>query len=78
MSNLKNIREAAGLSQIRLAEISGVPVRSIRAYEAEAASAHKNINVAEARTVVKLAQALGCQVIDILEVDNANPGSSNG
>lgn len=67
MYNLKRIREGMGLSQSQLAEKSGVPVRMIRAYEAEAESAHKDINKAEAIRVVKLANALGCPIPDILE-----------
>lgn len=78
MYNLKRIREAAGLTQRELAERSGVPLRNIQVYEAESPKTHKNINGASALGVWNMAQVLGCQVIDILEVDNANPGSSNG
>lgn len=67
MYNLKSRREAAGLSQSQLADASGVPVRMIRAYEAESPSAHKDINHAEAIKVFRLAQALGCDISMILE-----------
>lgn len=67
MYRLKERRIAAGLSQVQLAEAADVPVRLIRYYEAEAASAHRDINNASALQVWKLSQALGCEVIDILE-----------
>ena len=68
MNHLKSRRKAAGLSQAQLAEASGVPIRMIRAYEAESPSAHKDINHAEALRVYQLAQALNCSVPDILEL----------
>ena len=63
MTNLKRIREARGLSQAKLAEISGVNVRMIQYYE----QGVKDINAAAALTVYKLAQALECTVEDLLE-----------
>lgn len=69
MYNLKKRREAAGLSQSQLAKKSGIRVRMIQAFEAEAASVHRDINKAAAMTVWKLAEALDCDVIDILEPD---------
>ena len=63
MTNLKRIREAAGLSQSKLAEASGVNVRMIQYYE----QGVKDINSAAAATVNKLAQALNCTVEDLLE-----------
>lgn len=71
MYKLKIKREAAGLSQTQLASVSGVPVRMIRGYEAESATAHRDINRAEALKVYRLAEALGCSVADILEPENA-------
>lgn len=70
MYNLKVKRQAAGLSQSELAEVSGVPAGLIRKYEAEADSAHRDINKAAAITVYKLALALKCEVADILELDS--------
>ena len=69
MYNLKRIREAAGLTQRELAERSGVPLRNIQVYEAESPKTHKNINGASALGVWNMAQALGCRVFDLLEVD---------
>ena len=63
MTNLKKIRTAAGLSQSKLAEASGVNARMIQHYE----QGVKDINAAAALTVSKLARALGCTVEDLLE-----------
>jgi transcriptional regulator with XRE-family HTH domain len=65
MTNLKRIRQASGLSQAKLAEVSGINVRMIQYYEQGA----KDINVAAALTVHKLAQALDCSVEDLLETN---------
>lgn len=65
MTKLKKIREASGLSQGKLAEVSGVNVRMIQHYE----QGVKDINSAAALTVSKLAQALDCTVEDLLETN---------
>lgn len=70
MYNIKRIREASGLTQRELAEKAGVPIRNIQAYEAESPKAHKDINGAAALAVWNLAQVLGVQVVDLLEVDH--------
>lgn len=64
MTNLKRIREATGLSQAKLAEVSGVNKRMIQYYE----QGVKDINAAAALTLYRLAQALGCTVEDLLEI----------
>ena len=53
---LKYKREQAGLSQRDLAEISGVPVRTIQQYEQQ----QKDIRKAAYETVCRLADALHC------------------
>lgn len=63
MTNLKKIREEAAISQAKLAEASGVNVRMIQHYE----QGSKDINVAAALTVYRLAQALDCTVEDLIE-----------
>lgn len=63
MTNLKKIREANGLSQAKLAEVSGVNKRMIQYYE----QGVKDIDAAAALTVYRLAQALNCTVEDLLE-----------
>jgi len=62
-TNLKRIREAAGLSQSMLSTEAGVSLRSIQMYEQR----NKEINKAQALTVVKIARALGCEVEDLME-----------
>ena len=69
-ANLKRLRKAAGISQNTLAEISGVPLRTIQQYEQR----RKNINKAQAEYLVMLAQALCCDVQDLLEKVNPQAG----
>lgn len=69
MYKLKFKREEAGMSQSQLADKSGVPVRLIHAYEAENESGHRDINKAEALRIFRLAQAIGCPIEDILEIE---------
>ena len=62
-SNLKKLRQDAGISQSELAEISEIPLRTIQQYEQN----QKNINAAKAETVIKLAKALNCSVEALME-----------
>ena len=62
MSALKEMRERRGLTQASLAEKSGVNLRVIQAYEQE----YKDIKRAQAQTVIQLADALRCDVRDII------------
>lgn len=61
-SRLKFYREEKGLSQSQLAKASGVNLRIIQAYECGA----RDINGAKVITVLKLAEALGCDVYQII------------
>lgn len=63
MSNLKNIRTQRGYSQSKLSELSGVNLRMIQHYE----QGVKDINLAQAITVHKLAQALECNMEELLQ-----------
>lgn len=63
-TNLQYRRNLQRLTQKKLAERSGVNLRIIQYYE----QGYRDINKAEAMTVYKLAQALGCNVKDILEL----------
>ena len=63
-TNLKMLRQNAGLSQSELAEITGVPLRTIQQYEQK----QKNINAAKAETVIKLAKELNCSVEVLMEI----------
>lgn len=63
IKRLKLYRAKAGLSQSKLAELSGVNVRMIQYYEQGA----KDINKAQADTILALAKALSCSMEDLLE-----------
>lgn len=62
-TNLKCIRTAYGFTQAKLAEHSGVSLRSIQMYEQR----NKNINKASADSMYRLAKALGCTMEDLIE-----------
>lgn len=63
MSKLKTIRESKGLSQSKLAEVSGVNLRTLQYYE----QGYKDINKAQGITLLKISQALDCTIEDLLE-----------
>lgn len=63
-TRLRFYRAEAGLTQVALAESSGVSLRSIQQYEQR----KKDINHAQAHSVWRLAQALGRQMEDLLEL----------
>lgn len=62
-TNLKLLRQQNGLSQKELAEISGVPLRTLQQYEQR----QKNINKAQAEYLVSLSTALNCSVEQLIE-----------
>ena len=62
-TKLKTIRESRGLSQVELAQQSGVKLRSIQMYEQRV----NDIDKAQGQTLYKLARTLGCSVEDLLE-----------
>lgn len=62
-TNLKILRKKAGLTQKQLADLSGIPVRTIQQYEQR----QKNINKAQAEYLVKLAKTLCCTVEELIE-----------
>lgn len=63
MTNLKQKRLEADLSQSELSKLSGVPVRTIQQYEQR----QKNINSAKVESVLSISKALSCNINDILE-----------
>ena len=63
MTRLMRIRTAHGFSQTQLAERSGVGLKSIQMYEQR----NKDINRAEAGSLLKLARSLGCEMEDLME-----------
>ena len=62
-TNLKLLRQKAGLSQRELAELAGVPLRTIQQYEQR----QKSINKAMAERLIMLAKVLCCEVEDLIE-----------
>ena len=64
MSRLKDMRETRSMTQKELAERSKVSIRMIQHYE----QGQKDINQAAAITVAKLAIALDCNVLEILNI----------
>lgn len=62
-TNLKYYRAIAGFSQKELADITGVPVRTIQQYEQR----QKDINKASVTCLLSFAQALCCDVGDLVE-----------
>ena len=66
MSNLKRIREEKNITQVKLAEASGVNFRILQYYE----QGYKDINKAQAITLQRVANALECKIEDLLEEVN--------
>lgn len=62
-TRLKTIRENREISQMELAKLSGVKLRSIQMYEQKV----NDIDKAQAGTVYKLSRVLGCTIEDLLE-----------
>lgn len=65
--NLKRLRSEAGISQSKLSELSGVNLQMIQKYE----QGVKDINKAQGETLYKLAQALNCNVENLLNIEEA-------
>lgn len=61
---IARLRAYANLSQSMLAEKSGVNIRIIQSYEQRI----RDINKAQFSTVVKIAEALECNPVDLLEI----------
>ena len=62
-SAIARFRAYHNLSQAMLAEKSGVSIRLIQSYE----QGLRDINKAQVSTVVKLAEVLGCEPVDLIE-----------
>lgn len=62
-TNLKILRTISGLSQAQLAALTDIPVRTIQQYEQR----RKNINKAQAETLLKLSKVLNCSVEELME-----------
>lgn len=64
-SNLKLQRIRAGMTQQQLSEASGVPVKSLGNLEQK----RRDINHCRVDIVYRLADALGCEMVDILDLE---------
>ena len=62
-AKVKELRVQKGLTQEELSERSGVSLRALRAYERRG----KDLSRAQAETVLRLANALKCEIPDILD-----------
>lgn len=62
-TKLKILRQKAGLTQSELADLSGVPLRTIQQYEQR----QKNINKAQAEYLISLSTVLHCNIEDLIE-----------
>ncbi|MBQ2935445.1 MAG: helix-turn-helix transcriptional regulator [Lachnospiraceae bacterium] len=62
-SKLKTARKHCGLTQEALADASGVSLNTIRAYERKS----KDLNKAQFDIVIRLAKALKCEVLELLD-----------
>jgi len=60
---LKKMRENAGLTQVELADLSGVNLRSLQDYE----QGHKTLSSAKGDTLLRLSNVLGYSIEDILQ-----------
>lgn len=63
---LRMHRENCGYSQSKLAADSGVPLRQIQLFEQR----QRNINKANAETILRLSRSLHCKMEDLLEINN--------
>ena len=63
-TNLKRIRQYAGLSQSELAVKTGIPLRQIQLFEQR----QQDINQTQAINLFKISKALGCRSEDLLEI----------
>lgn len=68
VSNLAKVRIFRGYTQEELANRAGVSLRVLQNYEQGA----NNINGAKLRKLCKIADALGCSVLDILQPEKDN------
>ena len=59
---LKDVRTKRGISQAKLAELSGVNLRTLQQYEQES----RNINGASLESIVDICLVLDCGLADIL------------
>lgn len=67
-SKMKKMRLIAGLKQKELAALTGINTKTICQYEMDPSK----INKASIESVAKIADALGCDIMDIIETKYLN------
>jgi transcriptional regulator with XRE-family HTH domain len=65
MTRIKQLRRAAGLTQRQLADLSGIPLRTLQHYE----QGNKDIRKAAGHALQRLAEALHVTIEDIIKRD---------
>ena len=65
-SKLKKARMIRGYTQDVLSELSGVNIKSIASYEQNP----DKLNAASVSTVIKLSNSLGCEIEDIINLED--------
>lgn len=65
MNKLKQIRTEKGMTQKALAEATGINLRTLQHYE----QGSKDFNMAAAITVYNVAQVLGVNLEDLLDIE---------
>lgn len=63
IKKLKKIRQSKGLSQLQLAEKTGINIRTLQHYE----QGSKNFDHARIDTILKVCIVLNCKLEDIIE-----------
>ena len=74
MSLLKDRRKALDLTQAQLAEASGVNLRLLQDYE----QGRRDLSLAAAISVCRLAKALNCTAEDLLDLTDINSTINRG
>ena len=67
-SKLKKMRLASGLKQKEVSQLTGINVKTICQYEQDPAK----INKASIETIAKISDAIGCDMMDIIETKLLN------
>lgn len=67
-TTLKRVRASKGFTQRSLAEATGISLRTIQHWE----QGSKDFNQAAAMTVYEVSQALGVDMIDLLDIPDPN------
>lgn len=69
-SKLKKARIVSGITQSELSDLSGVNIKSITSYEQNP----EKLSRASIETVILLADSLGCEIEDIINIDTIRRG----